>query len=61
MLALIVVEHEPRTDASARLRDRSVGLDEHLLVFQAAPQPLYEDVVEKPALAVHADRHALRR
>src|SRR3954453_8388899 len=30
----------------------------HLLVFETAPQPLDEDVVHAPALAIHADRDA---
>src|SRR5271166_5562745 len=57
----VVVEDQPRADAAASLFDRGVGLDEHLLIFQAAPQPLDEDVVEKLAFAVHADAHTAGR
>ena len=59
--ACIVVEGKPPTDATARLANRRVGFDEHLLVFQAAPQAFDEDVVEKPPLAVHADAHTAAR
>jgi hypothetical protein len=56
-----IVEAKPPADATARLTDRRVGFDEHLLIFQAAPQPFDEDVVEKPPFAVHADPHAASR
>jgi len=52
-----IVEGKPPADATARLADRRVGFDEHLLIFQAAPQPFDEDVVQKPPLTVHADPH----
>jgi len=40
MRPLVVVERKPSADAPASFQYRAVGLDEHLLVFQAAPQPL---------------------
>jgi hypothetical protein len=43
-------------DRSAGLADAVVAPQIHLLVFDAAPQPLDEDVVAPGALAVHADR-----
>src|SRR5215831_13265363 len=55
--ALVIVEHEPRADTATCLGNRAIRLNEHLLVFQAAPQPFNEDVVKKPAFAVHADPH----
>src|SRR5271157_1405307 len=55
---LVVVERKPPADAPARLQHRAIRLDEHFLIFQAAPQPLDEDVVQKTPFAVHADPHA---
>src|SRR4051794_15042338 len=40
---LLVVEPQPAADASARLRNRAIGFDEHVLVLQTPPQPLNED------------------
>jgi hypothetical protein len=56
-----VVKGHPPTDATACLTNRGVRLDEHLLIFQAAPQTFDEDVVEKPPLAIHADPNAVGR
>src|SRR4029077_10716609 len=50
-----VVKSEVLTDRSASLADAVVAPQIHLLVFDAAPQPLDEDVVPPGALAVHAD------
>src|ERR1700733_5483501 len=58
MRPLVVVESKPSADAPACLDHRAIRLDEHLLILQAAPQPLDEDVVQKPPFAVHADPHA---
>jgi hypothetical protein len=55
VLALLVVEAEPGADAGPGLGDRRVGVEVDFLVFEAAPQPLDEDVVHAAALAVHAD------
>src|SRR5213076_3296220 len=55
MWAASVVEVEVTADRSARLGHAVVGPQIHLLVFDAAPQPLDEDVVAPSALAVHAD------
>src|SRR5277367_3335060 len=55
---LVVVERKPPADAPARLQHRAIRLDEHFLIFQTAPQPLDEDVVQKPPFAVHADPDA---
>src|SRR3954471_23996935 len=43
---------------AAGFGDRSVGMQVYVFVFQASPQPLDEDVVHAPALAVHADPDA---
>src|SRR5215467_2652473 len=55
--ALVIIERNPRAYAATCLGNRAIRLNEHLLVFQAAPQPFNEDVVKKPAFAVHADPH----
>ena len=60
MRTLVVVEGKPPADAPARLDHRAIGFDEHLLIFQTAPQPLDKDVVQKPPFAVHADPDARR-
>src|SRR5215212_11563066 len=52
---LLVIKAQPAANASARLRNRAIGFDEHVLVLQATPQPLDEDVVQKATLAIHAD------
>src|ERR1700741_380858 len=54
---LLIKEKTPRAYAATCLGNRAIRLDEHLLVFQAAPQPFNEDVVKKSAFAVHADPH----
>ena len=58
MLALVIVKAEPGGDAGLRLGHRPIGVEVDLLVFQASPQPLDEDVVHAAALAIHADRDA---
>src|ERR687884_855783 len=55
VLALLVVEAEPSADAGLGFGHRRIGIEVDLLVFEAAPQPLDEDIVHAPALAVHAD------
>ena len=55
MLALLVVEAEPSPDAGLGFGRRRIGIEVDLLIFETAPQPLDEDVVHTPALAVHAD------
>ena len=56
VLALLVIKAEPGADAGLGLGDAGIGVEVDLLVFEAAPQPLDEDVVHVAALAVHADR-----
>src|SRR3954454_4235978 len=56
VLALLVIKAEPGADAGLGLGDAGIGVEVDLLVFEAAPQPLNEDVVHVAALAVHADR-----
>jgi hypothetical protein len=54
-----VVEVQIAANRCARLADAVVGPQIHLLVFDAAPQPLDEHVVAPRALAVHADRNVV--
>src|SRR5450631_4232385 len=54
-----VIKVEIPADRMSRLANAFVGPQVHLLVFDAAPQPLDEDVVAPCALAVHADRNAV--
>src|SRR5215475_8545895 len=57
--ALVIVEHEPRADTATCLGNRTIRLDEHFFVLQAAPQPFNEDVIEEPALAIHAHAYTM--
>jgi hypothetical protein len=54
---------DPRTDALARLATGLEGIEEGSFVFEAAPQPLNEDVVHPAAAPVHggADAGVLQR
>ena len=54
-----IVEVWVTADRGASLADAVVGLQIHLLVFGAAPQPLDEHFVAPGALAIHADRNAV--
>jgi len=56
MLPFLVVEAKPSTDSGLSLGDAGISMQVDLLVFQAAPQPLDEDVVHAAAFAIHADR-----
>src|SRR5216683_2302217 len=56
VLALLVIEAEPGADAGLGLGDAGIRVEVDLLIFEAAPQPLDEDVVHVAALAIHADR-----
>ncbi len=51
----VVIKVEVSADRSAGLADAVVGSQVNLLVFDAAPQPLDEDIVPPGALAIHAD------
>ena len=59
MRPAVIVEIEIAADRRAGLGHAVVGSEIHLLVFDAAPQPLNEDVVAPRALSVHADRDAI--
>jgi transposase len=61
VLALVIVETEPGTDAGSGLGDCRISVKVDLLVLEAAPQPLDKDVVHAPAFAVHADHDAMPR
>ena len=54
-----VVEAEIRAQVGLRGRHRVVGLEIHLLILDALPEPLDEDVVPPRALAIHADLNAV--
>jgi hypothetical protein len=56
VLAFLVVEVKPGANARLGLGHRRISFEVDLLVFQAAPPPLVEDVVHAAALAVYADR-----
>ena len=49
MLALLVIKAEPGADAGLGLGDTGTGVEVDLLVFEASPQPLDEDVIHAPA------------
>src|SRR5208282_6011021 len=59
--SLVVVEFKPFADAPARLDHRAVRLDENLLIFQAPPQSLDENIVQITASSIHADPNLLSR
>src|SRR5439155_17324552 len=56
VLALLVVEAEPGANTGLRLGNVGISVQVDLLVLEAAPQPLDEDVVHAAALPIHADR-----
>src|SRR5246127_3696316 len=59
VLALGVVKLQPGANAGPGFGDTRIGIEVDLLIFETAPQPLNEDVVHTPALAVHADRDTM--
>src|SRR3979411_2710940 len=59
MRSTAIVEIEISADRVSCLADAFVGPQIHLLVFDAAPQPLDEHVVPPGAFAVHADGDAV--
>ena len=52
MLTHLVVESEPGANAGLGLGDCRIGVEVDLLVLEASPQSLDEDVVNAAALAV---------
>ena len=50
--ARVVGERQPRADVGLRVSDGCVSLQINLFVFQTAPKPFDEDVVESAPLAV---------
>ena len=48
----------PGTDTAARLAAGLEGIEEVAFVFEAAPQPLDEDIVHPAAAPVHGDADA---
>ena len=59
MWPLVVVEPHVSIDSLSGFTHAFVGPEIHLLIFDRPSQPLYEDVVQVPPLAVHADLDAL--
>src|SRR3984893_10924893 len=59
--SLPIIEPKPGPDTLTGFGHGTIRFDVHLFIFQAAPQPLDEDVVEKSPFAVHADPHTLAR
>ena len=57
MLAFVIVKAEPGANPSLGLGNVLLGVEVDFLVFEAAPQPLDEDVIHAAALAVHPDHH----
>jgi hypothetical protein len=54
-----VVEVEVAAKRDTGVADAFVGAQIHLLLFDAAPQPLDEHIVAPSAFAVHADCNAV--
>ena len=52
----VAVVVDPATDAGPGFAARIEGVEEHALVFEAAPQPLYGDVIYPAAAPIHRDR-----
>ena len=59
MLALRIVKFQPGANTGLGFGHSRISMEVDLLIFEAAPQPLDEDVVHAPAFAVHADRDAM--
>ena len=55
MRATVVVEGDPPPDAGSCLRAGLPGVQVDAFILQGAPEAIYEDVVQAPALAVHRD------
>src|ERR1700682_841178 len=56
VLALLVIEAEPGADAGLGLGNAGIGVEIDFLVFEAAPQPLDEDVVHVAAPRLRGGR-----
>src|SRR3979409_1389701 len=50
-----VVKFQPGANTGLGFGHSRISMEVNLLIFEAAPQPLDEDVVHTPALAVHPD------
>src|ERR1700675_3422229 len=59
MWALGIIKVKIKTNRCARVSDAVVVFQIHLLIFDAAPQPLDEHVVPPSPFAVHADCNAV--
>jgi hypothetical protein len=57
--SLVVIEIEVGGDVMPCLGHVLVSLQEHLLVFEAAPEPFDEDVVAEAPAPVHAEGNSV--
>ena len=58
MRALLIVEFDPPTDPGPCLTSTAPRIQIDAFVFERAPQPFHEDVVEEAAFAIHRDSHS---
>jgi len=56
----LIVEGHVTRHTFARGSDGLVGMEIHLLIFEAPPQPFDEDVVPPPPDPIHADLNSMR-
>lgn len=56
---VVVVERDVLRQTERQLGNRGLSLQVHVLMFNAAPQPLDKDVVQRPPASVHADGNAI--
>jgi hypothetical protein len=54
---LIVIKGEIRSEATVQLGKELVPLKVNILIFDATPQPLDENIIQCPAPSIHADRN----
>ncbi len=59
MRTLCVVEHEVLRQTQCQLAHAGIPLQIEVFILEAPPEPLDEDIVQRPALPIHADRNAL--
>ena len=55
MTSRIIVEIEVFGKGGFCFRNRCVGFEIYLLVFDGAPEAFNEDIISPPPLAIHAD------
>ena len=55
MGSFVVIEEKIDLQTPLQCRDRGVFPEIDFFIFDTAPQPFDEDIVETPTLAIHAD------